>query len=443
MRLNPLAYLKRLLSTFWFLPSVVTASAAAAAELIVWIDRAYPESGSWLGWAYGGGADGARSLLSAIAGSTITVVSVTFSVLVVALTVSSQHFGPRLLTNFMRDTPAQLVLGTFTGTFAYCLMALRTVQGDGDQLTYFVPHLAVTGAVLLTLFSIAVLIYYVHHVAVSMQVSEITSRVAADLEQAIARLYPDPLGDSPEPTPEDIPDVPPDAIRIDAPTSGYIQGIEGRVIEVAGEYRTTIWLIRRPGDFVIEGSALAVAHPAEAEREKLTKALQAQYVIGSDRTSEQDAAFAVQQLVEVALRALSPGVNETFTACTCIDRLGQGLSPILTRRLPNTVRVDESRRGRVIAMPRTFEELAVAAFEPIAINAGRTPNVSMRLLGTLEQLARLARRREDRETIGRLADVVATTAAEQVPPGHRPALASRCERIHWLLATAVKTTGPS
>jgi uncharacterized membrane protein len=321
-------------------------------------------------------------------------------------------------------------------------MALRTVQGDGDQLSYFVPHLAVTGAVLLTLFSIAVLIYYVHHVAVSLQVSEITSRVATDLERAVSRLYPDRFGDTPEPAQEDIPDVPPDAIPIAAPSSGYIQEIDGWVIELAGEYRTTIWLIRRPGDFVIEGTAIAVSHPPVANRQRFTKALQAQYGIGSDRTSQQDAAFAVQQLVEVALRALSPGVNETFTACTCIDRLGQGLSTILTRKLPSTVRLDDSGYGRVVARPRSFADLAVAAFEPIAINAGRTPNVSVRLLSTLEQLATLARRRADREAIGRLADVVVTTAAEQVPPGHRPALTSHCERIHWLLATAVDAPGP-
>jgi uncharacterized membrane protein len=165
LRFRPLAILERFRSTYWFVPSVVTIAAIALAVIVVAIDRRYSNSTAWLGWAYGGGADGARALLSAVAGSIMTVVSVTFSVMVVALTVSSQHFGPRLLNSFMRDNAAQLVLGTFTGTFAYCLMVLRTVQGEGDGYSAFVPHLAVTVALALTLVSVGMLIFYVHHIA--------------------------------------------------------------------------------------------------------------------------------------------------------------------------------------------------------------------------------------------------------------------------------------
>jgi uncharacterized membrane protein len=131
--------LGRLWSTYWFLPFAVTVAALVVGELLIAADRGGDRS--LPGWVYSGGADGARSLLSAVAGSIITVVSVTFSVLIVALTVSSQHFGPRVLNNLVRDRPAQLMLGSFTGTFAYCLVVLRTVQSDGTDRSEFVPHL--------------------------------------------------------------------------------------------------------------------------------------------------------------------------------------------------------------------------------------------------------------------------------------------------------------
>ena len=139
----------------------------------------------------------------------------------------------------MRDQPAQLVLGTFTGTFAYCLMVLRAVQGDGgDRYSLFVPHLAVAGAVVLALLAVGLLIYYVHHIAMSMQVSEITRRIAHDLERAIDRLYPDPIGGGTQPPASEAPAVPDDALLVLSPDSGYVQAIDGdRVLELANTAR--------------------------------------------------------------------------------------------------------------------------------------------------------------------------------------------------------------
>jgi uncharacterized membrane protein len=390
------------------------------------------------GWAYGGGADGARALLSTIAGSTITVVSVTFSVLVVALTVSSQHFGPRLLTNLMRDTPAQLVLGTFTGTFAYCLMVLRTVAGgQEDRTAFFVPHLAVTGAVVLTLFSVGMLIYYVHHVAVAMQVSEITSRVATDIESAVDRLYPEPLGEGADPPDEAPPEPPQDAVWIAAPGSGYIQEIDSKhVVDLTRRHDTCAWLTHRPGDFVVDGQPIGAVDRSARDLEGLTRSLRHAHVVGNDRTPTQDAAFGIQQLVEVALRALSPGVNEPFTAITCIDRLGQGLTKLLARRIPIPVRRDDEGRPRVIAHARSVAELVCDAFEPIALAAGGQDAVVTRLLETLERLALDARRPTDRDAIARMADtVVAVTSDTITIAAHRAALAERRDRIHQTART--------
>jgi uncharacterized membrane protein len=372
------------------------------------IDRRFPDLLEPLGWAYGGGADGARALLSSIAGSIITVVSVTFSVLVVALTVSSQHFGPRLLNSFMRDRTAQVVLGSFTGLFVYCLVVLRTVQGaDGDGYEEFVPHLAVTGAVVLTLFAVAMLIYYVHHVASSMQVSEITARVATELETSIARLFPEQIGEGVEPAVRVPPPIPAGAVRIRARSSGYLQEVDtDQLLTCATKRKVQLWLLKRPGDFVVAGIEMAAAHPPTDDPEGLEEACCEAFRFGHDRTSTQDAAFAIQQLVEVALRALSPGVNEPFTAVTCVDRLTQGLAGLLSRRLPSALRHDADGGIRVVARPYSSAELLRGAFEPIAGAAAGNPSVRERLLESFVVLAARARRDEDREAVAGLAEAV-------------------------------------
>ena len=403
-RLSPAALWIHVRSSYWFLPSVVTLGAIALALGTTTADRYVIDEETSSSWFYAGGADGARALLSAVAGSMITVVSVTFSVTIVALTVSSQHFGPRLLNNFMRDRAAQLVLGTFIGTFAYCLLVLRTVQGEGDGYERFVPHLAVTVAVVLTLLSVAALIFYVHHVSMSMQVSEIALGVVKDLESAIDRLYPEGLGDAAELAPL----VPlPSAASAVVPfeSSGYVQHIEpDAIVDLAREADVVIWLQVQPGDFATEGLALGCVEPPPQDGDAFRRRLNRAVILGADRTSQQDVGFPMQQLVEVALHALSTGMNEPFTAITCIDRLGQGLARILTRRLPSDTRADESGRVRVVTLRDTFADVLDNAFGPIEAHVGESPEVGTHMLRVLGRLARLARREGDLRAIERHAD---------------------------------------
>jgi uncharacterized membrane protein len=435
----------RLQSTYWFLPSVVTAMALILGVVLTSIDRAYSDSTSWLGWAYGGGADGARALLSAVAGSVITVVSVTFSVMVVALTVSSQHFGPRLLNSFMRDRVSQLVLGTFTGTFAYCLIVLRTIQGDGPQQQAFVPHLATTAGLALTLFGVGVLIYYVHHVATSMLVSSITASVAADLEGAIERLYPERVGRGIEPPSVPAPPAPRDAMAVTATTmTGYLQEIDSHsVLALATDADTTVWLVTRPGVFIITGQTIALVHPAPGDPEAFSQRLLRSFALGANRTSRQDVTFPAQQLVEVALRALSPSTNEPFTALTCIDRLEQGLHKLAARELPSAVRKDRQNRVRLIAEPHTFADVLTDTFEPIALYADRTPTIAHRLMTALVRLVASTFRPEDREAIGRIAGFVRTVAKDQLKDDeHRRQIDRRFVEVRLLVEEQQRSRDP-
>ena len=394
-RYSPVSLWFRLRATYWFVPSLMTLGAIALALLMTASDRRSWADGWLTAWVYSGGADGARALLSAVAGSMITVVSLTFSVTIVALTVTSQHFGPRLLNSFMRDLVAQVVLGAFIGTFAYCLLVLRTVQVEGNGRPLFVPHLAVTVSVGLTLLSVAALIAFIHHISVAMQVSTITTGIARDLRDAIERLYPERigagLGTVSEPR-EAAPQPPSSAVRVESTTSGYVQGIDpASLMTLARRHDVTIWIDAEPGAFVVAGQPLVRVLPAAADPEKFARAVNDLFVLGHDRTTEQDAGFAIQQLVEVALHALSPGMNEPFTAITCIDRLGEGLALLATRPLPSPARCDEDKRVRVVASPPAFDVMISEALTPIGLFAGPNPAVHHRLLDTLALLARAAR----------------------------------------------------
>jgi uncharacterized membrane protein len=412
---KPLLLLDQLRSTYWFVPLMVTAGCAGLAFALVAVDRRLSPDTS-LGWMYEGGAEGARAVLSAVAGSTMTVVGVTFSVIVVALTVASQHFGPRLLNNFMRDNVSQLVLGTFTGTFVYCLVVLRTVQGDGgDRYDRFVPHVAVTGGLALALGSVLVLIYYVHHVAKSMQVSEITQSVARELERAIDRMYPERFGSDAASDEASQPPVPAGGWCVASSASGYVQDVDAdAVLAVASEHDTTIWIVGDPGAFVIQDQPLAVVSPAPSDPAALERRLRDAFVLGTDRSSHQDVGFAVQQLVEVALRALSPGTNETFTAVTCIDRLSAGLARVAGRHIPGGIRLDERGKVRVIATPTAFVTLLEASFGVLAMHMDRDAIIGSRLLDALHRLVSAAHRTEDRHAIGRVADRVLQVAERRL-----------------------------
>jgi len=328
----------------------------------------------------------------------------------------------------------------FTGTFAYCLIVLRTVRGEGDSYSMFVPHLAVTGAMILALASVGVLIYYVHHVATSMQLSEIAARIAAELDEAIDKLYPERIGEEADQPPERRPAIPEHAMQVTARDSGYIQRIDGEeILGATSDHDVMIWLLVRPGDFVVARDPIAAVFPVPREASACADQVVNACALGSDRTVQQDVAFGVQQLVEVALRALSPGTNEPFTAITAIDRLGQALSKVACRKIPSATRMDGGGRARVVTRPRTLEKLLQEAFEPIVLYAGRNPAIAVRMLQRLERLARLVRRDQDRVAVDRMADTVCKIGSRQIEDErHRNLLAELRNAVHVALSSSTE-----
>ncbi|MGE3539031.1 MAG: DUF2254 domain-containing protein [Candidatus Tectimicrobiota bacterium] len=421
MKTRWLALWDTLRSSFWLVPALMSLAAVALSIALVALDGAIQDKVLRnIGWIWIGGAEGARSLLEAVASSMITVAGVVFSITMVALTMASAQFGPRLLRNFMRDTGNQVVLGTFVATFIYCVLVLRTIR-SGDDMA-FVPYIAVTGAIVLALASLGVLIYFIHHTSTTIQVSNVIGRVSLELDTAITRLYPQQV-ESGEPgrrRSEPLREIPAACERqgtaVAASRRGYLQGIDYEtLLRLAQEYDCLLCLQTRPGSFVIAGSTLALVWPAEHLDTALVKRVRDACVVGSERTSIQDVEFCINQLVELAVRALSPGINDPFTAITCIDHLGAALCHLAQRLIPSPYRYDEAKHLRLIVYPVTFASVTETALNQIRQYGCSSVAVTLRLLETLAVVAAYTYRDEDRAALRRQATMIEHGSRQNLP----------------------------
>ncbi len=399
MRSTLLYRWEALRTSYWFLPGLLVLMAIGLAIGFVELDVVVHKEVRWLAdWTYSGSAEGARAVLATIAGSMITVAGVVFSITIVALSLASNQFGPRILRNFMRDRRNQMVLGVFTATYLYCLLVLRTVRGTDS--TEFVPGISVTLGIVLAVASLGVLIYFIHHVAVSIQAAHVIQAVTEELNETIDRLWPERLGKNP---PENGP--PPEhdlaqAAVVKSPSSGYVDAINDELLmSVACQREVVIRLAQRPGRFAVAGTPLAWVWPREACQEETSQRLAQAFTFAPQRTPFQDVEFAVSELVEVAVRALSPGVNDPFTAIICIDRLGEALCQLAEREIPSPLRYDDQGHLRVIAHRASFRAVVDAAFHQIRQYGASSPAILTRLLETMTTVAGQAQRPEDRSAL--------------------------------------------
>lgn len=434
----------RLIEGLWFVPAVIVAGAIVLAIGMVELSAAV-NAEALSNWPriFGAGAEGSRSMLAAIAGSMITVAGVTFSITMVAVTQASSQYTPRILRNFMRDRANQVVLGVFVGVFAYCLVVLRTIRG-GDGYT-FVPSVAVVVGVLLAIAGIAILIFFVHHIATTLQASEIVARITRETVEAIDRLFPDTL-DPAAAEPADADDLPlgRDWYPVTAPSTGFVQWVGGSELRrAADEHRVDIAVTSRAGDFVIEGLPLgwvAAREGGGAERrlDDGTAPLARHFSIGTYRTIDQDASFGIRQLVDIALKALSPGINDTTTAVTCVDHLGAILVRAADRRIGPTFRSDD---GIVSAVGRgpSFELLLTTAYDEIRRSGANNVSVLTRQLAMLEALASRTRAPARRALVLTQVRLVEATVAESGMLAHdRAVIDSRAARA---LAAVLREPG--
>ncbi len=344
-------YWIRVKSSYWFLPSVLTAVAIGVAVLMVYIDQRV-DSGAiaQLGWLTANHAEGARALLATVAGSMITVAGVTFSMTLLMLSYASARLGPHLVSGLLRDRGSQLVLGTFIATFIYSIVVLRSVRSAGESAQTgsgpFVPHLAILVAVALALLSVAVLIYFIHHVPTRINVSHVVSSLGTSLvEQLNAAFPPRESGADPRPQWSDSPDA--FTLRLDT-DGGYLRIVDyDGLLAVACKVDRTLETLVMPGDFCVRGTPLVRVHGGRIEDDCATR-ICGLFSWGGERTPDQDVLFLIEQLAEVAGKALSPGVNDQFTALACIDQMQRLLRAAADVGEPQRLRRKDGRVRLVV-----------------------------------------------------------------------------------------------
>lgn len=394
--LSHLRYFKyQALNSFWFTPSLMWLFALFMAGITLWADHA------GLGAAFLSplpffdvDADGARAILSTIAGSLITVTSLVFSLTLVTLTMASSQLGPRLIGKFISDRLVQFTLGSYVSTFSYALIVLRSVAGGEEA---FVPVLSLHFAILGTLFCFGLLIAFIHHVAIIIQADWVIFSVADDLLNAMPRAFPEEKSDEEsrsaarakeESTLKALSDLAP--LPVKAEKSGYVQTLSpGPLAEIAERRDSFIRLLYRPGHYIVAGSTIAYGGPAieEGDHEKIRAAL----VLGPKRSAAQDIEFAVTALVEIALRALSPGINDPRTAIACIDWLTAAAGRAMQGEAPPALLCDKEDTPRLWRDIVSFEGFIDCAFNEIRQAARDNVAVTLRLIESITRLGEFIR----------------------------------------------------
>jgi uncharacterized membrane protein len=413
----PSAWRREALRTnLWLVPTVEIALAIALFALTYAIDRAAAAGNVHLpAWVDTGSVDAARTILTAIAAAVITVVTLVFSITIVTLTLASTQFGPRMLRNFIRDRITQVTLGTFVATFVYSVLALASVGSAARGA--FVPHLSILTTMALVILDVAVLVVFIDHIAKSIQLPQVIASIAGDLAHAIDADAGRHGGGASKAGPslsELERRLNEDSGLVRAPHSGYLQFVRiDTLIEISARSSAVIRLLYRPGHFLVEGQPLAQVWPAAAAP-SVARALGGAHATGPHRTLTQDLSFAVDQLVEIAIRALSPAVNDTFTALACIDWLGDGLCKIAQRWHPQVVHRDATGWVRVIIVTPGFRRLVERAHDKIRQASRGMPAVMIRQLDGLAKVLVYASE-EQREVLLEQARMILRSSEESVP----------------------------
>ncbi|MBA3510762.1 DUF2254 domain-containing protein [Sphingomonas sp.] len=445
MRAHFFRLIEGLRASYWFVPSLMAFFAIVLGALMVWLD-AGPATGllDGLGWYQKAKPDGAHQVLSTIAGSMITVAGVVFSITIVAIAYAASQYGPRILTNFMSDRGNQVTLGTFIATFVYCLVVLRTIRGGGDG--EFVPQMAVAVGLVLAICSIAVLIYFIHHVPNSIHINNVVARIGKQLLRSVDDRFPAQVGDPIDEAEQASEELSAGeralqdgtgAKAVCAHCNGYLQAVEDEALmDIACDKDLVLRLHHIPGDYLFDGEMIVSAWPAERVDEATGGSLRRSYSVGNNRTPTQDILFLVDELVEISARALSSGVNDPYTAITCLDWLGAAVAQLGRRRMPSPRRVDPQGTVRVIAVPDSYAGFIDRGFGRMRPYVARDVTAALHMLDTLAQVAARCRLSDRRQLLAAQAESLLTLAEEEL---HGPSLERLQERYrqtaHSFIAT--------
>ena len=354
-------------ASYWFLPALFALGAVGLALITLWLDRSgWSDFLSDVSWLQPARPDGASNILTVIAGSMIGVASTVFSITIAAVAYASGNYGPRLLTNFMEDRGNQYSLATFIGTFVFAITVLRTVRAEDEApsniedaaataLPGFVPQLSLLVAFGLMALSVAVLVYFLNHIPASIRINTVLKDIGARLLADIAERYPEPNGG-------EQPGTVPDGEPVTADDTGYVQAISfGRLERIARESDGKLKLAVRTGDFVHPNVTIAYWAGMDRVADCPSDEVRECFTLGSMRTPSQDMQFLIDELVEIGLRALSPGINDPFTAVTAVHWLGAATAELAHRNLTRSF-ASNGDEPRVVLLEDDFEHLVGRGF---------------------------------------------------------------------------------
>lgn len=361
-----LAFVRVIPEQFWFVPALFVTVAIVLSQVLVGLDHIDYEAPAFLhNLLFATGADGARSLLSAVA-AFLGVAGTAFSITISVISTASTTYGPRLVRNFMRNRNNQIVLGVLTSTFVYTLLVLRTIKSadDGDDES-FIPHMAVNAAIIFGVIDVFVFVWFIHHIASSVQIETISTQACKDFERTIKNTWHDPDDDGVEcfPAPTEGGGL------VAAHQSGFLTRIDYDMLRRDAEScNVNVSLLARPGDHVVEGAPLAQVWP-EQRSDAVTKALRDHVHLSTSRTTEQDLRFAQQQLVELALRAMAGGTDDPYTAITVFQQITPGIVTAVSRSEDANVLLDDAGAPRVYLRPVTIQEIVDMPFDHVRPHA--------------------------------------------------------------------------
>ena len=371
---------------FLIRPLIIALALGCAGALFSWLEEMFPAVSAWVPRTiFPSHADPqvAQVILAGIAASMMTVVSIVFAILLMTLTLASMQFSPRIIVSFARDRATQWTLGIFLGTFSYCMAALPAARSLPHP---FAPVATVLGAMVLALVCVAWLLFFIHHISQAISVNHIVDRIARETEDVIDDIMPWPHW------PERLQQthVPPtqDEIAVLSAESGYIRFADTkRLLELAKHYHVRIRVLRRVGHFVPAGVPLAMVAKGDRLGQEGTARVVAAFDMGPTRTLQQDVEFGVLQIVDIALKAISPAVNDPSTGINCVDQLSRIVIRYASRQPPDELLFDPPGVVRVSIGWIQFPRLLDAAFEQIRMYAKSDAAVSLRLLRALGDIA--------------------------------------------------------
>lgn len=376
-------------SSLWFLPSLCIIAAIGLAVGLVEVDvrvggglaQAWPRF-------FGLSANGSRNILATIAQSVVTILGVSFSITIVALSLAANQYTSRVLRNFMRDRGNQTVLGSLVGIFVYCVIVLRTIHG-GERP--FIPAISMMAALVLAVVAMGLFVYFIHHVATNIQVASIICSIATETRDAIHELFPQVVTED-----ESECEFTPEEERllarmkwqaVPALETGYLQTVaRAALVAFARKHQTVVRMECDVGNFVLETRPLVSLGLEHAPSLKVVRQLNRLFTLEPYRSIDQDPAYGVRQMVDIAVKALSPAVNNPATAINCLDYLASVLSLLLTRQIPRRCQYEDGQL-RLVGRRPSLELFVNLAFSEIRQNSGSQVAVVQSLLTALERVA--------------------------------------------------------